>query len=140
MAVVGLCCCTGFSPGTASKGCCLVIAHGLLFSVAYLVAEHGLQGLWPSVFVAWELSSVGSQTVEHRLNRFGTWAHLIFGLWNRPGSGIEPVSPTLAADEGSPVFSFTVSNSAEIRTLFHPVFFPLHVFWLAIKKIPCFLI
>jgi len=40
------------------------------------------------------------------------------------------------ADEGSPVFYFTVSNSTEIQALFHPVFFLLHVFMLVIKKIP----
>ena len=41
------------------------------------------------------LSSCGSQTLEHRLNSCGTWAQLLCGMWDLPGSGIEPVSPAL---------------------------------------------
>jgi len=86
----------GFSAVTASKGCLPVTVHGLLVSVAYFVAEHGLWGMWASVVVACELSSVGSRALECRLNGFGTWAQLICGMWNLPGSGIEPVSAALA--------------------------------------------
>ena len=32
---------------------------------------------------------------EHRFNSCGAWA-LLCGMWDHPGSGIEPVSPTLA--------------------------------------------
>ena len=52
--------------------------------------------MWASVVVACELSSVGSRALERRLNGFGTWAQLICGMWNLPGSGIEPVSAALA--------------------------------------------
>ena len=42
LAVLGLCCCTGFSPVVASRVYSLVAAHRLLIVVASLVAEHGL--------------------------------------------------------------------------------------------------
>ena len=41
LAVLGLCCCVGFSLVVASGGCSLVV-HGLLIVVADLVAEHRL--------------------------------------------------------------------------------------------------
>ena len=41
-------------------------------------------------------SCCGSQTPEHRLSSWLSWAKLLLGLWDRPGSGIEPVSPALA--------------------------------------------
>ena len=48
LAVLGLCCCTGFSLVVASGGYSPVAVHGLLIVVASLVAElgsraHGLQ-------------------------------------------------------------------------------------------------
>ena len=43
------------------------------------------------------LSSYGSQPLEHRLNNCGIWAQLLCGMWNLPGSGIEPMSPALAS-------------------------------------------
>ena len=33
---------------------------------------------------------------EHRLSRCGAWAQLLRGMWDLPGSGMEPVSPALA--------------------------------------------
>ena len=42
LAVLGLCCCTGFSLVVVIGGCSLVAVHGLLIAVASLVAEHGL--------------------------------------------------------------------------------------------------
>ena len=41
---------------------------------------------------------VSSLVVEHRLSSCGTWALLLWGMWNLPGAGIEPVSPELAVD------------------------------------------
>ena len=38
----------------------------------------------------------GSQALERGLNNCGTQASLLRGVWNLPGSGIEPVSPALA--------------------------------------------
>ena len=68
MAVLGLCCCTGFSLVGVSKGSSLVVvsercslAAGLelLIEVASLVAEHEPWGTWVSVVVAPGLSSTG---------------------------------------------------------------------------------
>ena len=42
LAVLGLCCCTGFSLVVVSGGCSLVAVHGLLIVVTSLVAEHRL--------------------------------------------------------------------------------------------------
>ena len=44
----------------------LVVARGLLFAAASLVAEHRLWVL--------RLSSGGSQALEHRLSSWGAWA------------------------------------------------------------------
>ena len=75
----------GFSLVVVSGGHSLVV-HGLLIAVASLV-------------------------VEHRLESCGTWAQLLHGLWNLPGSGIKPVAPALAGGffttelPGKPPFS-----------------------------------
>ena len=42
MAVLGLCCCAGFSLLAENGGFSLVAVHRLLIAVASLVAEHGL--------------------------------------------------------------------------------------------------
>ena len=52
LAVLGLCCCTGFSLVVASGGYSPVAVPGLLIVVASLVAEPGLSGSWASVVVA----------------------------------------------------------------------------------------
>ena len=41
-------------------------------------------------------SSCGSQAVKCRLSSCGSRAYLLRGMWDLPGPGIEPVSPTLA--------------------------------------------
>ena len=41
-------------------------------------------------------SSWGSQALEHRPSSCGSQAELPRGMWDLPGSGIEPVSPALA--------------------------------------------
>ena len=41
-------------------GLSLVVVHGLLITVAFLIAEHGLQGAWASVVGACGLSSCNS--------------------------------------------------------------------------------
>ena len=41
-------------------------------------------------------SSCGTRALEHRLSSCGTRAQLLRGMWDLPGPGIEPVSPTLA--------------------------------------------
>ena len=42
------------------------------------------------------LSSCGSWALEHRLNSRGTLASLLCDMWDPPGSGIEPVTSTMA--------------------------------------------
>ena len=42
LAMLGLCCCTGFSRVVASRGYFVVVVHRLLIAVASLAAEHGL--------------------------------------------------------------------------------------------------
>ena len=46
MAVLGLPCCMGFSLVAAGGVHSPVVVHRLLTVVAYLVAEHGLYGVW----------------------------------------------------------------------------------------------
>ena len=41
-------------------------------------------------------SSRSSQGLAHGLSSCGVWAYLLLGMWDLPGSGIEPVSPALA--------------------------------------------
>ena len=48
-----------------------------------------------SVAVGYGLSSCSSQAPEHRLSSCGTWALLLCSMLDIPGSGIEPVSPSL---------------------------------------------
>ena len=43
------------------------------------------------------LSSRSSLALEHRLSNCGTHSQLLRGMWDLPGSGIEPVSPELAS-------------------------------------------
>ena len=62
-----------------------------------------LQLLWStgsrcvgSVVVAHGLSSCGSRALEHRLSSCGAQVNLLWGMWDPPGPGLEPVSPALA--------------------------------------------
>ena len=52
LTVQGLCCCAGFALAAASGGCSLVVVYRLPIVVASLIAEHGLQGIWPSAVAA----------------------------------------------------------------------------------------
>ena len=68
----------------------------LLIAVASFVAEHrlqarGLQQLWHVGF-----SSCGSWALDRRLSSCDTQAWLLHGMWDLPGSGLQPVSPALA--------------------------------------------
>ena len=65
----GLPCYTGYS---------LTVVRRLLIAVTSVVAKHGLYGSWAS---------------EQRLNSFGAQLQ---GMWDLPGSGMEPLSPALA--------------------------------------------
>ena len=91
----------------ASRDFYLVAVHRLLISVAFL-AEHGLSGLWALVFVACRLSSCDSHALDHGLSSRGSGAWLLWGMWDLPGSEIEPcvlhwqVDPLPLSHEGSP--------------------------------------
>ena len=49
-----------------------------------------------SVAAAQGLEGCGSQALEHRLSSCDAWARLLYGLWDLPGSGIEPVTAALS--------------------------------------------
>ena len=53
-------------------------------------------GARASVVVAHGLSSCGLHALERRLSSCGAWTQLLRGMWDRPGPGLEPVSPALA--------------------------------------------
>ena len=80
LAVLGLCCCVGFS---------LVVVCGLLIAVASPVAEYRL-------LEHMGFSSCSSPTLDHRLGSYGSQAWLVCSMWDQPGPGMEPVSPALA--------------------------------------------
>lgn len=74
--------------GAETRVCSLVVVCGLLTVVASLAIKHGLQGMQASVVAIHGLQ-------EHRLSSCGIWTQLPHGMWDLPGSGIEPVSPAL---------------------------------------------
>ena len=69
-------------------GLSLVVARGLLIAVASPM-EHGLWGVWASVFVAPRLQSTDSVVVAHGLSCSAACGILV------RGPGIEPMSPAL---------------------------------------------
>ena len=46
LSALGLCCCAQAFSSCCERGLLFVAVHGLLITVASLVAEHGLQELW----------------------------------------------------------------------------------------------
>ena len=70
LAMLGLCCCTGFSLGVTSRRYSLAVVRGLLIMVVSLVAEHRLQSAQASVVVAPGLWNTGSVVVVHRFSCF----------------------------------------------------------------------
>ena len=103
LAVLSLRCCMRAFFSYGERGLLFVAVRGLLIVAASLVAEHGLQArglqqLWHagSVIVARGLSNCGSQAPERRLSSCSARAQLLHGMWDLPGPGIEPVSPSLA--------------------------------------------
>ena len=73
----------------SEQGLPLAAACGGLFVLAFLVAEHRLQG-------AWALVAVAPGLWGNRLSSCGTWTQLQ-GVWGPPRPGIALVSPALAA-------------------------------------------
>ena len=68
LAMLRLHCCSGVSLVAESGGYSLVVACGPLIVVASSVADHGLQGAWASVVVAFRLQSTSSVFVAHGLS------------------------------------------------------------------------
>ena len=63
LTVLRLCCCAGFSPVAASRGCSLVAVCRLLTAVASLVADRRLWGTQASVAVVRVSGCCGSRAV-----------------------------------------------------------------------------
>ena len=89
LAVLGLPCCTGFSLVAESGDYFLVAMSRLLIVVASFLVK--LRPRTPG------LSSWGSQALKYMLNGCGAWGLLLWGMWDPPWSGIEPMSPGLAS-------------------------------------------
>ena len=88
LALLGLCCCSGFPLVVASGDQSLLQCAGfsLWWFLCYAEEALGLLGF----------HSCGSQALEHRLNICGAQTQLLCSTWHLPRLGIEPVSPALA--------------------------------------------
>ena len=95
LAVQGLHRGTGFLS-TRWAGPLFIAVRRPLTVVASSAAEHGLHGALAAVVAACGPSGCGSQTPEHSLTSCGTLTWSLWGLWDLPGSGIQPMCPTLA--------------------------------------------
>ena len=112
-------------------GLLFVAVHGLLIVVASLVVEHRLQA-----YRLQYLQRTGSVVVAHgpgacRLSSCGAWAQLLWGMWNLPRPGIEPMSPALA---GGFLFTVPPGKSYILFSIFCSflsflsfLYFPLHM-------------
>ena len=113
MTVLDLTSCVVFSLVVTSGGYSLLGVHGLLIVVASPVAEHRLDGGGPR-------------------------GDLLWGMWSRPRSGIEPVSPSM---KGRFFFFFFFNHwairEAPSRWLFK--FFRIYFIYLflAVLGLPC---
>ena len=76
MAVLGLCFCARAFSSCCKWGPLFIAVRRPLTIAASLVAEHRFQ--------------------MRRLSNCGSQAHLLRGMWDLPGPGLEPVSPALA--------------------------------------------
>ena len=90
--MLGLHCCAGFALVAARGIYSLVVVHRLLIPGPLLSQSVGSRA---SVVAAHELSSYGSQSLEHRLNGYGAWAKVLPTTWDRPGLGIKLMSLVL---------------------------------------------
>ena len=102
MAVLGLCCCAGFSLVEMSRGYSTDAMLRLLIAVVSLVAKHGLQGALASVVVASRLQNTGSIVVAKGLS-----CSMACGIF--PDQGLNLCLPYWQADslplnhQGSPI-------------------------------------
>ena len=68
----------------------------LSFIVGFFCGGAQALGGWPPVVVARGLRSCSSRALEHSVRSCGTQALWLWGRWDLPGPGIEPMSPSLA--------------------------------------------
>ena len=87
MAVLGLCCCGGFSVVGSSSG------YSSLWCACFSL--WCLLLLWSTDSRCVSFSSCGSWALEDRLDSCGAQAQLLHCMWDLPGPGIESVSPAL---------------------------------------------
>ena len=88
------------------------LLHGLFSSCGYwgLLSNGGVEvsrcgdfscygawlwGTWASVIVTGGLSNCGFLVPEYRVSSCGTQVWLLWGMWDLPRSGMEPMSPAL---------------------------------------------
>ena len=84
--------CTGFSLQCAGFSLRWLL---LLRSTGSRHTGFSSCGTRASVVVAHGISSCGSRALGRRLSSCGARAKLLRGMWDLPGSGLEPVSPAL---------------------------------------------
>ena len=94
--MLGLFCWAWAFSSCGERGLLFIVVHGLLIAVASLCCRTWALGTQASVVVAHGLSICGSRALEHRLSSCGAQAYLLRSMWDLPGPGFEPVSPTLA--------------------------------------------
>ena len=80
-------------------------------------------------------SSCGPWALEHRLNSCGTQSLLLQGMWDLPGSGIEPVFPALAGrffstePPGKPLLLFINKDMGNKHANLKVHIFTLWIYW-----------
>ena len=95
----------------AALNCCAWTSHWGGFSCS----EAQTLDTWAAVIVVCGLSSCDLRPPEHRLSSCGTRAYLLLGMWDLPGTGIEPISLALhgrfltTGPPGKPHLQFSIS-------------------------------
>ena len=89
LVVLGLRCCGGFFSSSDERG---------LLPSCDAKASHcgGFSCFRAQALGCLDYSDCGSRALGRRLGSCGTWASLLRGMWDLPGSGIKPPSPALA--------------------------------------------
>ena len=122
LAALGLCGCLGFSLVVPTGGCSSSPCSG--FSLQWLLLfclGHELQGRQAG------FSGCSTWALEHRLSSCDTRASLLHGMWDLPGTGVEPVSPVLAGE----VFT-TESPGKPCMIYFNLLFYLENVSWTSV--------
>ena len=105
LAVLGLCCCVGFSLVAESGGYSLAVVLGLPIAETYLVVKRGLKGTRASVVLAPGLYSAGSIAVASRLS-----CSMACGIFPDQGSNLRLLhwqeNFLQLSHQGSPTYGF----------------------------------